>query len=264
MSAPTTSEVRPERTGASLPGTDLASPDLASPDLTGPDLTWRMHPSKLSVVVAVTRRLVPYLIEATLIPSVLFYAFLVTFGLLAGFLAALGWAYACVALRIVRGRPIPGLLILACVGLSVRTLIYLWSSNVFVYYAQPILRTLVTAATFALSVQVGRPLIARFANDFCPLAPDVQVRPAIVRLFRRLTYLWAGVNAMLAAVSLALLWTVPTTVFVGATTVAVWVITGTGVVLTVSDSVHTARSEGLATAVASKGGMLRAYAVPST
>ena len=259
MSIPTTTEVRPELTGPAVTGHEISGLQL-----TDPELTWRMHPSKLSVVFAVVRRLVPYLIEATLIPSVLFYAFLVTFGLLSGFLAALGWAFACVALRIVRGRPIPGLLILACVGLTVRTLIYLWSSNVFVYYAQPILRTLVTAATFALSVQVGRPLIARFANDFCPLAPDLQVRPAIVRLFRRLTYLWAGVNALLAAVSLALLWTVPTTVFVGATTVAVWVITGTGLVLTVSDSVHTARSEGLATAVASKGGLLRAYAVPST
>ena len=103
MPVPTTTEVRPEPT----------RPEVAGQELTGSELTWRMHPSKLSVVIAVTRRLVPYLIEATLIPSVLFYAFLITFGLLSGFLAALGWAYACVALRIVRGRPIPGLLILA-------------------------------------------------------------------------------------------------------------------------------------------------------
>ena len=35
---------------------------------------WRLHPSKLSVVGAVTKRMVPYLIEATIIPTALFYA----------------------------------------------------------------------------------------------------------------------------------------------------------------------------------------------
>ena len=77
---------------------------------------------------------------------------------------------------------------------------------------QPILRTVVTAATFGISVWIGRPLIARFARDFCPLTEDVRVRPAIVQLFRRLTYLWAGVNDA-AAVSLTLLMTLSTAVF---------------------------------------------------
>jgi uncharacterized membrane protein len=221
---------------------------------------WRMHPSKFSVVTAVTRRLVPFLIEATLIPTLLFYAFLITLDLRWAFVAALGWCYSAVARRIAGGRPIPGLLVLGCLGITVRTVIYLLSGSAFVYFVQPILRTLVTAATFGLSAVVGRPLIARFAADFCPLSPDVQARPAIVRLFRRLTYLWAGVNATAAAVSLTLLLTVPTAVFVGVATVAAWAVTCTGVVLTVSDSVRTARSEGLATAVAPNGA-LRAYVV---
>ena len=93
--------------------------------------------------------------------------------------------------------------------MTVRTVIYLLSGNAFVYLVQPIRRTLVTATTFAFSVVIGRPLIARFAGDFCPLAPEVQARPAIVRLFRRLTYLWAGVNATAPATSLTLLLTVP-------------------------------------------------------
>jgi uncharacterized membrane protein len=142
--------------------------------------------------------------------------------------------------------------------MTVRTVIFLLSGSAFVYFVQPILRTLVTAATFGLSVLIGRPLIARFAGDFCPLTPDVEARPAIIGLFRRLTYLWAGVNAAAAAVSLTLLLTVPTAVFVGTATVAAWALTCTGVVLTVADSVRTARSEGLATAVAPNGAM-RAY-----
>ena len=151
---------------------------------------------------------------------------------------------------------------LATLGISVRTAIFLLSDNYVVYFFQPIMRTVATAALLALSVVIGRPLIARFADDFCPLSPDVQCRPAIVQLFRRLTYLWAGVNAIAAATSLTLLLTVPVGVFVGVATVSAWVVTCTGVVLTVSDSVRTARLEGLATAVAPNG-RLRAYVAES-
>jgi len=221
--------------------------------------TWHVNPSKVSVVWAVTRRLVPYLIEATLIPTVLFYASLVTLGLRWAIVAALGWTYAAVARRLLTGRPVPGLLVLAAAGISVRTGVYLLSGNDFIYFVQPIMRTVATSALFAASVVFGRPLIARFAADFCPLTPDVESRPAVVRLFRRLTYLWAGVNAAMAGASLTLLLTVPVPVFVGSATVSAWIITCSGVVLTVSDAVRTARSEGLHTAVGANG-RLHAYA----
>jgi len=223
-----------------------------------PSATWRMHPSKLSVVVAVIRRMVPFLIEATLIPTALFYVFFLTFELKWAILAALCWTYGAVVRRVVAGHAVPGLLVLAALGISVRTTVFLLSHNDFVYFFQPILRTVATAAFFAMSVVFGRPLVARFAKDFCPLSADVLDRPAVIQLFRRLTYLWAGVNALAAATSLTLLLTVPVVVFVGTATVTAWIITCSGVVLTVSESVRTARSEGLATAV-SPNGVLHAY-----
>ena len=39
-----------------------------------------LNPSKASVVQAVGRRMVPYLVEATVIPTALFYTFFVAFG----------------------------------------------------------------------------------------------------------------------------------------------------------------------------------------
>ena len=51
------------------------------PSLEPADVAWRTNPSKLSVVKAVGRRMVPYLIEATIIPTALFYVFLITFEL---------------------------------------------------------------------------------------------------------------------------------------------------------------------------------------
>jgi hypothetical protein len=81
-------------------------------------------------------------------------------------------------------------------------------------------------------------------------------------LFRRLTFLWAAVNAVAAAATLTLLLTVPVAVFVVTATASAWIITCSGVVLTVSDAVRTARREGLHTAIAPNG-RLHAYATRS-
>ena len=223
-------------------------------------MSWRMDPSRLSVVKAVTRRMVPYLVGSDASPDGIVLRVLHHLRAQVGDRRGAAWTRPAVGRRIVSGRPIPGLLVLAAVGISVRTVVYLFNSNNFVYFFQPILRAVVTGAFFALSVVVGRPLIARFAADL--LSSEVENRPAVARLFRRLTYLWAAVNGLVAAASLTLLLTVPVGVFAGTETAAVWVITCIGVVLTVSDAVRTARREGLATAVAANG-RLHAYVTSS-
>jgi hypothetical protein len=229
--------------------------------MTVPEESWVLQPSKFSVVKAVGRRMVPYLVEATLIPSVLFYVFFATLELKWAMVAVLAWTYGSVGRRIVTGVRVPGLLVLATLGITARTAIFLLSDNHFIYFVQPILRTVLTAIFFAMSVIVGRPLITRFAADFCPLTPEVQERPAIANLFRRLTFLWAGINAVAAITSMTLLLTLPVAVFVGTAMAAGWVITCSGIVLTVSDSVRTARREGLVTAVGPNGTL---YAYVST
>ena len=167
----------------------------------------------------------PYLVEATIIPTTLFYVLLIVGDLRLALGGALMWSYGAVARRVVRNRPVPGLLILATIGITVRTIVYLLSSNDFVYFVGPIMRTTLTGLVFGASVVAGRPLIARFAGDFCPLTPDVSDRPGIRSLFKRLTFLWAGVNAAAAASSLALLLTVPVSVFVFTAAVSAWTIT---------------------------------------
>jgi hypothetical protein len=211
----------------------------------------------------VARRLVPYLVEATIIPTTLFYVLLTVGDIRWALAGALAWSYGAVVRRAVRGRPIPGLLILATIGITVRTIAYLLSNNDFVYFISPILRTSLTGLAFAASVAVGRPLIARFAGDFCPLTPDVSARPGIMRLFTRLTFLWAGVNVLAAATSLVLLLTVSLSVFVVTAAVSAWIVTCTGVVLTVADSVTTARREGLVTALAPDGRLYAATTHPA-
>jgi hypothetical protein len=246
---------------------DRVSPLLAAtPDgaAAPTSVAWTLRPSKISVIGAVGRRLVPYLIEATLIPTGLFYLLLATTRELRwALVGALCLSYAAVVRRLLVGSPIPGLLVLATLGISVRTTVYLFSHNSFVYFAQPILRTVLTAIVFAGSVALGRPLIARFADDFCPLSADVRCRPGILRLFRRLSCLWAAINAIAAGTTLALLLTVPVSVFVVSAALAAWLVTCTGAVVTVVASVTTARREGLITALAPNGRLYAATVHPT-
>jgi hypothetical protein len=226
------------------------------------EISWQLRPSRRRVVGAVARRLTPYVIEATIIPTALFYALLVLGDMRWALGGALIWSYGAVVRRAVGDRPVPALLILATLGVTLRTIVYVFSSNDFVYFVQPILRTTLTGLMFAGSVALGRPLIARFANDFCPLSPDVRVRPGILRLFTRLTILWAVVNGLASALSLVLLLTVPVSVFVVTAAVSAWIVTCTGVVITVADSVTTARREGLITALSPDGRLYAATVHP--
>ncbi len=220
-------------------------------------------PTKLAVLFAVMRRLVPHLVEATVIPTTLFLATLTAWGIVPAFVVALCWSYIAVGRRLVRGRPIPALLLLASIGISLRTVLALASGSTFVYFFQPIVGTIALGGVFLLSIAAGRPLIASFARDFCPLPPEIEARPAVGLLYRRLTYLWAAVNLAAAATTLILLLTLPLAAYVAIKPLACWVITATGVVLTVSASVRAARLEGLQASVSSDGSLSARACDPS-
>jgi intracellular septation protein A len=213
------------------------------------------RPRARAILWAVCRRLAPQLVEATLIPSVLFFACAALFGIWAAFLVALTWSYSALFRRFYTGQRVPALLLLATAGLSVRTFVALGSRSTFVYFFQPVVGTAVLGTVFLVSALIGRPLIARFAEDFCALEPDVACRPGVTRLYRRLTYLWAAVNFMAAATTLVLLQSLPLTTFVALRPVAMWVITGTGVVVTVTTAVRAAHHEGLLASIGANGAL---------
>jgi hypothetical protein len=202
------------------------------------------HLSKLHVLAVLARRSLPSLLEATVIPALLFYVCLVHIGATAAMLVVLSWSYGAVLRRLLSGRRIPAILILAVLGLTVRTLLGVMSGP-FIYFVQPIVTTLALAAVFFGSLLVGRPIIGHLASDFCPLTPEIASRPAIVRLFTGLTLLWAGVHLLTAATTFGLLVSLPTTTFVLLKTLVSLVITIAAIVLTVSWSIRTARSEQL-------------------
>jgi uncharacterized membrane protein len=200
--------------------------------------------SKLRVLEAVGRRSLPSLIEATVVPAVLFYVFFTTLGPISAMLSVLVWSYGAVIRRLLTGHGVPGILQLAVIGLTVRTIVGILSGT-FMYFLQPVATTLALALVFFGSLMFGRPMIARMASDFCPLAPEIATRPGVVRLFSGLTLLWAGVHLLSAATTFTLLVSLPTPTFVAVKSLVSLAITISAIVLTVSWSIRTARAEDL-------------------
>jgi hypothetical protein len=205
----------------------------------------RGEPSKLDVLATVVRRSGPHLIEATLIPAALFYACLVWVGLGAAYVAVVVWSYAALLRRLVRRDPVPPILRLGLIGITIRTLVAVVSHSSFVYFFQPVLGSVVMGGVFMISVAVGRPLIATLASEFWPLTPEVAARPGVRQLFQRLTLLWAGVNVASAALTTGLLMSLPLGTFLAMKQLCGLGLTASAVCLTVSMSFRTARREGL-------------------
>lgn len=245
-----------EQTAGSTNGQALTSGwPRPSEDLQPPEL------SKLDVLRSVARRSGPHLIEATVIPGALFYTCLAAAGLSVAYMAAVAWTYAAVARRLVRHRPPPPILVLGVIGITVRTVVAVVSRSSFVYFFQPILGTVAMGCMFLISVAVGRPLIGALAGEFWPIPPEVAARPAILRLFRRLTVLWAAVNLATGALTMGLLVSLPVGDFLVMKQLSGLAITGCAILLTVSLSLKTARREGLA-AVPSRHRLLAVVAGP--
>jgi intracellular septation protein A len=132
--------------------------------------------------------------EATVVPLGLFYLLFQLQGLRWALVAALAWSYLVIVVRLLRGRRLPGLLLIATAMLTLRSGISFATDNAFVYFLQPTLGNFAVAALFLASVRLGRPLARRLADDVCPLPAHVLDRGPIIKIFSRITVLWALVN----------------------------------------------------------------------
>jgi intracellular septation protein A len=132
--------------------------------------------------------------EATLIPLGGFYLILQFAGLRSALVGALGWSYLVIAVRLARRERLSALLLIGTAMLTIRTAISFATGSAFFYFLQPTLGNFAVGMLFLLSVPLGRPLVARLANDVCPLPEHVLSRRAVRTFFTRITVLWALVN----------------------------------------------------------------------
>jgi hypothetical protein len=124
----------------------------------------------------VLRHVIPRVVEATVIPSTIFYLVWHFVGVWPALFAALGWAAGLIVRRVARGRPVPALVVIALFALTLRTLITVVTGSTFIYFLQPVLGTTVISAAFFGSVLIGRPLVNRLAQEFCPLTDEAANR----------------------------------------------------------------------------------------
>lgn len=206
--------------------------------------------SRRAVFTTVVRRAGPRLIEASLVPTALFYCSLVLVGVGAAYVTAIVWLYAAIGVRLVRHKPVPPLLVLGAIGITVKTAVSVASGSTFVYFAQPAFGSGVVGCVFLVSIAVGRPMVEAMALDFWPLTPEVLAEPSVSQLLRRLTYLWAVVNFAIGATTLTLLMVLPLPVFVATKQATAWAFMGIGMAVTIDRALRTAKRLGLAAAVA--------------
>ena len=152
-----------------------------------------------------------HLLEAIAIPLGVFYGVVLAFGLDAALLAALGWAYLAVAVRLVR-RSRPPMLLLAATAMStVKVAITFAANSATAYFLQPTVITGLFALAMLCTWGWERPLIQRLAHDFCPLPDRVLASAPLKRFFQRLSVLWGAVLLVNTGATLVLLLTMSTT-----------------------------------------------------
>lgn len=182
------------------------------------------HPGRLAL------RGIPQIVEASVVPAVVFFVVLHLAGPSWALAGCLLWSYAAITRRAIMGRRLPAILVIGAALVTLRTMVGLLTGSVFFYFLQPVLGSVFLAVAFAVSVACGRPLLIRLIRDFCPLAPEVTESAPVRSILSRLTLAWAGVHLLNAALTGALLFAAPLGIFLILKVVGVYLITGLAVV----------------------------------
>jgi hypothetical protein len=160
-------------------------------------------------------RAIPQAIETAIVPATLFVAVSAVFSTSVAIVAALAWALACAARRLMTGRRVPGMTVLAAVTLLGRSLVALAAGgSAFLYFLQPALGGFLLAGAFIASVLLDRPLVRSFANDFVTLPSKVSTHSVVHCFFRRASLMWGTLAFANASATLWLLTTQSTGVYV--------------------------------------------------
>lgn len=162
---------------------------------------------------AAARHAAPNVVEAKLVPFVLFVALLELADTRSALIGALAWSLAALAFRALTGRRLPGLVLLAAVTLAARTVATLVTGSVSLYFLPPTITTVFVGMAFLVSVLSGKPLAQRLATDLLPFDDETIRHPVLRTFFVRLSLLWFVTSMLNAAITVWLMVTQSTTTF---------------------------------------------------
>lgn len=211
------------------------------PSLPALPVTSQHRPTLLAVV----RRVSMSLLIAVVVPAVVFYVVFATAGVWTAIVAALVWSYGAIAWRALTRRRTSGLLILAALLLTGRTVLSALADSTWLYFLQPVISDGVVAALFLLSLASARPMVARLAGDFYPMDQELAARPRVRRLFRHLTAMWAVLGLAKATMTLWLLQSQTLETFILVKSASMLAINVLAAFATIALAALVARQEGL-------------------
>lgn len=169
-------------------------------------------------LASILRHGLPAVLECNLVPVVIFLALLALSGPVGAISGAFIWTIAVLLKRRAQG-PVPGLLVLSTIGLTVRSVVALATGSLFLYFLQPTAGTALVGIAFLASVRFGRPLAERLAHDVCPFDEDTKRHPVLRKFLADVSLLFGLASAVNFAITLWLLLTQTTTTFVVAKSV---------------------------------------------
>lgn len=174
------------------------------------------------------RSIVWSLAEAAGLPLAAYLAGDAVAGSSAGLLAGLATAWLVVAFRKLITGKVPGLLLISAIVLCLQTALVFATGQEWIYLLQFPLAKLVLSLMFARSAPTEQPLIGRMAAEMTRLRHNCARNTGLHRYFKRATWLWAGIFALLAVIFAPLVATEPIPVFLLASTGIYLVVIGTG------------------------------------
>ncbi|MDQ6836923.1 MAG: hypothetical protein M3137_00915 [Actinomycetota bacterium] len=160
------------------------------------------------------RQTIPHLLEGVVGPSVAFLAGHAVWGMFGALGLAFAWTGTCLGLRLIIGRRVTGLLIIAGVSLLLRTVVAVVMNSTTAFFIGPDIVTAGMGLMFVASACTSKPLVARIAGDFLPAAwLDLGNRRAL-RLCRAGSALWGFEQLLTSCVTGFMVFKVSPTTFV--------------------------------------------------
>jgi hypothetical protein len=193
---------------------------------------------------AALRHAVPVVAEGLIAPVVVFYLTLVFAGFRGALIAALIWSCAATARRLIRRERVSTVLALDVVLLSIRTAVSLITGSAFLYFAQPLVGTVIIALVLIVSAIIRRPFTHRFAHDFCPLDPKLLAQPRVQQFFIRISLVWATVLLVNSGLVAWLLVSSSLRAFVLERTAITWTLTASAIFISIYGFMIAMRRDG--------------------
>jgi uncharacterized membrane protein len=179
------------------------------------------------------RHAAPHLLEASFGPTACFLTGRALWGINGALALAVAWTGGCMARRVMKGRPMSGLLIIAMTTLVLRATVSLALQSEQAYLIAPVLVTVVMGFVYIASAVTAKPLLGRVMGDVVPPSWVDPGDPRAVRVCRVASLVWGGEQIVSSLVSLVMVQRLPTATYMVLHDLVSWGILAVAVALTV-------------------------------